>query len=177
MKYFTPEHYVRGNSTNPDDLRGIEEAWERALRAYRRHWNRIRQAMPKAVQQFVAGNVCLHDANVLSMTRTGKKLVLVLEREQPPQDLVILTFTLAGDLEIDTAALPVRGESNVVAWLYEEWDLDRRGQRWFEVLLSNGCSVKLPFRDFRYSIGEQLLPTSNGHRERSRAASTAGSVK
>jgi len=175
MKYFTAEHYLRGNSTNEDDLRGIEEVWERALRAYRRRWNRIRHAFPRIVQHFVAKNVCLHDAHVLSMTRTGKKLVMVLEREPPSHDLVILTFTLAGELEIDMAALPVRRESGIVAWLYEEWDLDQRGQCFFEVLLSNGWSVKLPFRDFRYSIGEQLLPTSNGRRRR-RRASAAGSV-
>ncbi len=168
MKYFTPEHYLRGNSTNAEEMRGIEEAWERALRAYRRRWNRIRHAFPKSVQRFMADSVCLHDAHVLSLTRSGKKLVMVLQMEPPSRDLVILAFQLAGELAIDKAALPIRGDSRIVAWLYEEWALDRRGQCWFDVLLSNGWSMKLPFRDFSYSIGEQLLPSSNGDRARSR---------
>src|SRR4051794_30583709 len=103
MKYFTPEHYLRGNSTKAEEMRGIEQAWERALRAYRRRWNRIRQAFPTSVQSFMADSVCLHDAHVLSLTRSGKQLVMILERESPSRDLVILTFQLAGDLEIDTA--------------------------------------------------------------------------
>src|SRR5262249_50995475 len=115
---------------------------------------------------FVANHVCLHDAHVLSIIRSGKKLVMVLQMEPPSRDLVTLTFHLAGELEIDTAALPNRGDSRIVAWLYEEWDVDRRGQCWFEVLLSNGWSIKLPFRDFSYSIGEQLLPSDNGDRAR-----------
>ena len=143
-------------------MRGIEDAWAHALRAYRRRWNRIRHAFPKSVQRFMADNVCLHDAHVLSLTRSGKKLVMVLQMEPPSRDLVILTFQLAGELAIDTAALPNRGDSPIVAWLYEEWDLDRGGQCWFDVLLSNGWSMKLPFRDFNYSIGEQLLPSGNG---------------
>jgi hypothetical protein len=46
--------------------------------------------------------------------------------------------------------------------------LDRRGQCWFDVLLSNGWSMKLPVSDFSYSIGEQLLPSGNGDRAGSR---------
>src|SRR5437016_14342978 len=121
MKYFTPEHYLRGNSPSAKEMRGIEHAWERALRAYRRRWNRIRHAFPKSVQRFMAGSVCLHDARVLSPTRSGKKLAMILQMEPPSRDLMILTFQLAGELEIDTAALPIRGDSRTVAWLDEAW--------------------------------------------------------
>jgi hypothetical protein len=167
MKYFTPKHYPRGNSTNDIDARGIEEEWERALRGYRRHWNRIRHAFPKTVHRFMAENICLHEAHVLSITSDHKKLVMVLQMEPPSRELVMLSFTLSGDLEIDQAALPNRGESPIVAWLYEEWDLDPRGACWFEVLLSNGWALKLPFREFRYSISEQQLPFCNGQKQSS----------
>ena len=49
-----------------------------------------------------------------------------------------------------------------MTWLYEEWDVDRQGRRWFEVLLSNGWTVKLRFRDFQFLIVRQLSPTKNG---------------
>ena len=162
MKYFTPE-LLDGFSSSDDDVADdANNGWERAIRAYNRRWKKIRAAFPKAVQRFNDDQVCLHDALILSLGRQNNAFVFVLQMEPPSQKLVILTFTLNGEPEIDTAALPGCESSGVVAWLYEEWDLDRRGQCWFEVLLSNGWSVKLPFREFRYLIGEQLLHLTNG---------------
>lgn len=162
MKFFTPEHLARGNSSDQDQLHGIEEAWERALLGYRRRWLKIRDAFPKSVQRFMDDNICLHDAQVLILARSGRKLVMVVQQEPPARNLVLLTFTLASAVEIDKAAMPTRGQSQIIAWLYEEWDLDRRGQYWFEVLLSNGWSVKFSFREFRFAMGEEILTTRNG---------------
>jgi hypothetical protein len=82
---------------------------------------------------------------------------MVLQPEPPAQTMVLLTFTLADELVIDTAALP-SWASTTVLWMYEEFDLDRRKRCTFEVLLTNGWSVKLVFRDFQYLIGQRLFP-------------------
>ena len=162
MKYFTPELLERVSSPDDDVADAADRDWERAIRAYNRRWRRIQAAFPRTVQRFDQDHICLHDALVLSLGRQNNTFVFVLQMEPPSQKLVILTFALNGEPEIDTTAFPSRDSSGVVAWLYEEWDLDRDKQRWFEVLLSNGWSVKLPFREFRYLIGEQLLHLSNG---------------
>ena len=48
------------------------------------------------------------------------------------------------------------------AWRYEEFDVDRRGQCTFNVLLRNGWEVRLRFRDFQFLIAEEILPARNG---------------
>jgi hypothetical protein len=72
--------------------------------------------------------------------------------------MVVLTFTLEDEPVIDDAALPDYKSTTWVVWLYEEFDLDRRKRCSFEVLLSNGWSVKLIFRDFQYLIAQRLFP-------------------
>jgi hypothetical protein len=162
MKYFTPEHYSRGNSPNAEDLHGIEDEWERAIRRYNRRWRKIKSAFPEGVRRFEQQHVCLHDAAVLSIGREDDTCVWLLETEPPACKPVVLTFTL----EDEPAIQPHTGRGfhtgKPVRWLYEEWDLDRRQRPIFEVLLSNGWVVKLVFRDFHYLIAEPILSSANG---------------
>lgn len=92
------------------------------------------------------------------MGRSDDTFVMVLEMEPPARDLVILTFALVGEPEIDQEALPGPRESNFITWMYEEWDVDRRKRCLFEVLLSNGWSVRLCFREFTFVILRPILP-------------------
>jgi hypothetical protein len=46
--------------------------------------------------------------------------------------------------------------------MYEEWDIDRRRRGCFAVLLSNGWTVELAFRDFHYLVVQQVIPSRNG---------------
>jgi hypothetical protein len=162
MKYFTPEFYLRGNSPDEAVVPGVEEDWERAIRRYRRRLARIQHAFPKQWHAFRRQHVHLHDAEVLSVTRQANTLVFVLHQEAPSGAIVILRFTLDGDLEIDPTALPGRQQRRTVTWMYEEYDLDDRGRCVVEVLLSNGWVVKVPFREFRFQIGQTILPQPNG---------------
>src|SRR6516225_8756803 len=125
MKYFTPELYLRGNSPDEKVVAGVEEDWERAVRRYHRRLARIQRAFPKQWHAFRKQHVRLHDAQVLSITRQEDKLLFVLQQEAPSHAIVILTFTLDGELEIDPTALPGRHRRQPVTWMYEEFDLDR----------------------------------------------------
>jgi hypothetical protein len=162
MKYFTPELYVRGNSRDASIVRGIEHDWERAIQRYRRRWNRIKSAFPRGVRRFEEAGICLHDAELLHMAQEGTRFVMVLEMERPARNLVILTFALTGEPEINTIALPAHLRSQRSIWLYEEFDLDRNKRCCFEVVLTNGWTVKLRFRDFQFVLARVVSPGPNG---------------
>lgn len=162
MRYFTPELLERLASLDDDVADAAEQEWERAIAQAKRRWRKIAKAFPKSVQRFEARSVCLHDARVLSMACAGTTFVVIAQREPPAQELVLLTFTIDADPIIEPDAAPGHGDDLAVTWLYEEWDVDRRGRCWFEVLLSNGWSVRLRFRDFRFRVLPQILPATNG---------------
>jgi hypothetical protein len=170
MKYFTPDLLERVGSLDDEIADAAHEEWERALVRCRRRWQKIKAAFPRAVQRFEAESVCLHDAQVLSMGRQGYTFVIVLKMEPPSDEMVLLTFDLAGDPRIDPTAVAGHGDDHFVTWMYEEWDLDRNQKCQLEVLLSNGWSVRLPFRDFQYLVGRDLLATRNGPAAAVRAA-------
>ncbi len=158
MKYFTPELLRRGDSLDDDVANAASEEWERAIVRYRRRWRTIRDALPAAVRKFRDDRVCLHDAELLSMGRQGDQFIMVLQPEPPAQTLVVLAFTLDGEPVLDPEALGERDHPTYASWMYEEFDLDRQRRCVFEVLLSNGWSVRLPFRDFHYVIADRLFP-------------------
>ena len=128
MRYFTPELYLRGNSSDDTVVDKAEEDWERAIQRYHRRLAKVQPAFPKNWQRFRREHICLHDAQVVSMARHAETFVFVLQQEPPAQNVVLLLFTLDGEPEIDRCALPGRQERSFVTWMYEEFDLDRRGR-------------------------------------------------
>jgi hypothetical protein len=158
MKYFTPELIGRFQSPDDDLIEEIHEEWERAIVRSDRRWQKIRGAFPAAVHRFDDDHVCLHDAELLSIGQEGDRFVIVVQPEPPARTVVILTFTLDGEPTIDQTALPGREGRTHALWMYEEWDLDSQKRRLFEVLFTNGWSVKLRFRDFQYRIARRLFP-------------------
>lgn len=158
MKYFTPELLNRVGSRDDDVADAGHDAWDRAIKRYNRRWARIKQAFPEPVRRFDEAPICLHDAEVLSMARKKDRFVMVMHQEPPSRDIVILTFTLDGEFEIDPKALPMHCTSNRVFWMYEEFDLDRDKRCRFEVMLTNGWIIKLAFRKFQYLVAEAIRP-------------------
>ncbi len=160
MKYFTPDLIERYASPDDEVAHAAEREWEQATKRYRRRLERILPALPAGVRRWRSRSVCLHDARVLRLGSEGDQFLMVVEPLTPAESLVVLTFTLDGQPEIDTEALPNGPDSTGVEWLYEEWDMDRRNGCWFEVLLSNGWLVRLPWRAFEFRVVKQLLPTT-----------------
>src|SRR5262249_40619968 len=142
MKYFTLELLAAVQSEDEDISADAHHEWERAIVRSERRWRKIRDTFPQTVQQFNDDSVCLHDAELLSIGRQGDRLAMVLQPEPPAQTMVVLTFTLDGEPSIHPQALPGREDRTFVTWMYEEWDLDRQGRFWFEVLFTNGWCVK-----------------------------------
>src|SRR5205823_5267733 len=111
-----------------------EAEWEIALQRCKQRWHKIAPDFPEAVRRFKHESVCLHDAQILDMARQGETFVMVLRRGRPQNDLILLTFVVDGEVEIDTHALPPDGPGGQYYWLYEEFDLDRGKNCSFEVL-------------------------------------------
>lgn len=162
MKYFTPNLIDRAGSLDDDVAYAADKEWELALVRYQQRLEKILKALPESVRRFEARQVCLHDSKVVSMGRQGDLFLMVLELEPPAQRIAVLTFTLVAEPEINPRVLPGGPDSTSAEWLYEEWDLDRRKRYSFEVLLSNGWSVKLRFSAFDFQIVQKILPTVNG---------------
>jgi hypothetical protein len=162
MKYFTLELLNRFRSEDEDVSARAHEEWEEALTRYGRREARIKAGLPRGARRFLDEQVCLHDARLWNMGRRDDTFVMILETEPPARDLVILNFTLDGEPHIADTPLQGKSGSDLVTWLYEEWDVDRQGRYGFEVLLSNGWTVKLRFRDFQFVIVEQVAPRMNG---------------
>jgi hypothetical protein len=162
MKYFTPAILNRIRSEHEDVSEEAHDEWDRATERYRRRVRRILPAMPEGTRRFKANHICLHDADVPSMGRTGDTFVILLETEPPASKPVVLTFTPRGEPAIETDTLIGSRASGPFHWMYEEWDLDRDKRPTFEVLFSNGWLVKLPFRAFHDLIAEPVAPSLNG---------------
>jgi hypothetical protein len=162
MKYFTPELLERIASSDDAVADAAHHEWEQAIVRSNQHWRRIQAAFPDDVRSFNNEGLCLHDARLLSMGGHNESFVAVLRTEPPSDQMVLLRFTLAEEPVIDPHAIEGHGDNDFVTWMYEEWDLDRRKRCCFEVLLSNGWSVKLRFRDFHFQVLPPLLPARNG---------------
>jgi hypothetical protein len=162
MKYFTVALLNRFRSEDEGVSARAHRDWEAALTHYRQREKQIKATLPEGVRRFVDAHVCLHDALLLNMGRQGDIFVIVLEMEPPSQNLVILTFTLDGEPRIANTALKGKTAGETVTWMYEEWNVDRRRRGCFAVLLSNGWTVELTFRDFAYLIVKQVVPSGKG---------------
>jgi hypothetical protein len=162
MKYFTPELLNRFRSDDENVSARAHDEWEKSLQRYERREARIKTTLPEGVRRFLDEQVCLHDARLLNMGKHGDTFVMVLEKEPPSRDLVILRFTLDAEMQIADTPLKGKSGSDFMTWMYEEWDIDRRQRCSFAVLLSNGWIVKLRFRDFQHLIVQQVMPGSNG---------------
>lgn len=158
MKYFTPELLARLGSEDEAVVRDAEAEWERRSEAYEQDLRAIEPDLPEHVQAF--NDLLLHDARVYSLARRDHQLIMVLHKDVPPRDLVIVTYDLAGEPEIDTEAYPPRERSGVMDFEYDELGEDQeKGEVIFtqSVLFSNGWEVRLRFRDVRFVLADPLF--------------------
>ncbi len=162
MRYFTPELIARLNSTDDAVVNAAEAEWDRRLEAYEEELRRIEPDLAEHIREF--NNLLLHDARVESLARRDEQLIMVLRKDIPPRDLVILTYTLAGEPVIDTEALPRETRSEVMEFDYDEFGvLHEGGQTLYiqSILFSNGWEVRLSFHDVRFILAKPLYPPAS----------------
>jgi hypothetical protein len=165
MKFFTPELYLRYNSSDEAVADRADREWEEAIRAYRKHLGKFSKTMNDRVRD-LAEKLCLHDAELLFLQQD-----LTAPPVLPPLRAPIATISLRANGKIVNISYFLRGEvgqSNAggewpfsklrAHWLYDEIDFEPGHFPLYchRVLLSDGRVVSVPFFDVVvHSFSEQ----------------------
>jgi hypothetical protein len=159
MKYFTRELLARLSSEDDAVVRAAEAEWEQANERYEARLREIEPALPQSIREL--NDLLLHDALVWSIARRGQQLLLILRKDVPPQDLVVLTYTLADEPRLDPEALPPEQRLQVVDFQYDELDVEEKdGQKIYtqSILFGHGWEMALRFSDVEVTVAEPLYP-------------------
>ncbi len=159
MRFFTPELYIRFNSSDDVTADRANEAWEKALAEYGRHLDTIRNKMPSQVRKIA--ELCLHDAEFLGLEQGTQShysfpepfhpgplwssvAILSLKQDRTVRSLIYMLWDCVREFPAkkDWPFGPARKR-----WLYEEMDLapDQRGAFLHRILFSDGSVVEIPF--------------------------------
>ncbi|MHB1421738.1 MAG: DUF4085 family protein [Gemmataceae bacterium] len=160
MKYFTRQRYLALQESGDDAMDAANAAWEEAVQNYDAYVQSIRPEMPESVRELLEG-FFLHDARILSMGRRGETFVISVQLDVPPNELLTITYTLAGAPEIKQEIFPRAAPGAAPAWLYEEIELIREGERSHfvhSILFSNGWEARLPFREVHLATAYPTFP-------------------
>jgi hypothetical protein len=159
MNYFTRERYLALQEPG-DAMDAADGAWAEAVARYEAYLQTIRPELPESVRELLDG-FYLHDARVLSMGRRGDTFVISLQLDVPPNELLTITYNLAGPPEIRQDLFPWATPGAAPSWLYEEIERVRAGERGHDVhsiLFSNGWEVRLPFREVHLATAYPTFP-------------------
>lgn len=158
MRFFTPEVYVRFNSSDDMEADRANEEWEEAIRAYREHLDTLRDQVPEHVRKLAS--LCLHDAEILARQQTSEPIypkapidwfpfwphLLILSARQD-DDVVSLIYLLGDKVREHGAAEDWPFSKDRTHWLYDEVDAvpGHAGMFVHRVLLSDGTVLEIPF--------------------------------
>jgi hypothetical protein len=160
MKYFTKELIERCGSPDDAAAHSAGEEWEAALERYDAYWQTIRLDMPESVRR-LDESFCLHDARVLSMGQRGDTFVISLQLDAPSNQLLTITYTLAGSPEINKEPFGDGKNESSPWWLYEEIERVKEGDRPYfihSILFSNGWEASIPFREVHMDTADLVYP-------------------
>jgi hypothetical protein len=170
MKYFTPELYIQGNSSDERLVDQAEEAWEQAVTRYRRHYRKIKPQLPEAVRKF-HDEYCLHDAAVFGPAKLSintlpwgfQDVVIVAQNigtlyAEHLNTLMFLQYAVTAEPVIEVPVPSEHFSRSQPYWLYDEIDAIEPGVFSHEILLSDGRVVKLRFRELRFHLADLVHP-------------------
>ena len=160
MNYFTRQRYLALQERDDDAMDAADAAWDEAVQRYDAYVQSIRPEMTESVRELVDG-FFLHDARVLSMGRRGDTFAISLQLDVPPNELLTITYALAGTSEIKQELFPWVPPGAAPAWLYEEIELIRQGEQSHfvhSILFGNGWEARLPFCEVRLATADPTFP-------------------
>lgn len=177
MRFFTPELYMAFNSTSDEEADRADDAWEAAIKAYRRHLVALGDRMPSQVRKLA--EMCLHDAEVLACDQeVGSSNSLPVKKNSwTPSRLDVAILSLRNDGRILSLVYSlwdrIREKSRQKKWtfskqrkhwLYDEIDLapDNGGKFLHRVLFSDGTVIEIPF----LSVVMHSFPMPDGNGEK-----------
>lgn len=176
MRFFTPELYMRFNSSDDEVADRANEAWDKALQEYQRHLEAIRSRMTSQVRKIA--ELCLHDAELLGLEEEHQSLAPFPEPFWPgPLWSAVAIVSLKQGESIRSLIYmlwdrvrqyPSREDWPFSKarkhWLYDEVDVaaDHRGMYLHRVLFSDGSVVEIPFVSAITSSVTLPAATENG---------------
>jgi hypothetical protein len=158
MKYFTRERFLA--LQRPDQAEATDADWDDAVSRYEEHLQTIRPALPPAALDLLDGHH-LHDARVLSLAQRGERLIVTLQLNTPPQDLLTAVYTLAGAPTFRQEPFPWTTGAAQPLWLYDELEVGA-GHLTHSILLSNGWEIDVPFREVELTTARPIYPVPRG---------------
>jgi hypothetical protein len=182
MRFFTPELYVQFNSADDDVADRANEAWEKALEAYRIHLAGIRDRMPTHVRN--VSELCLHDAEVLGFEQESQACFPFPEPlGTTPHWSALAIVSLKQDDTIRSLYYVLWDRVRQYPppknwpfsklqkhWLYDEMDVtaNQRALLLHRVLFSDGSIAEIPF--ISVVASSVTLPSGNENRVAKRIA-------
>src|SRR5258708_4179278 len=142
MKYFTPDLIERLGSTDGAVAGAAHEEWEGALQRYESYLKSIDAELPKHIREF--GELLLHDAIIWSIVQQQDQLIMVLRKDIPPQDVLILTYFLTQEPVVDKNALAACCRGPVMDFQYDEFEIMFENDRKIysqSILFGNGWEM------------------------------------
>jgi hypothetical protein len=171
MKYFTPELLAHCRSLDDDAAEAAAEEWERRIATYQARLQEIRQDLPLGAKQLLK-HVSLHDAQLLTITRTGKDLFLTFRlpgRAGQPAGGLELRYSLSGPSRLVRHGSPAPPDQPSTRWvLYEELARAPAGRRpafTHALLLTGGLELRIRFDNLRLRRFARVLPADSGPAE------------
>lgn len=160
MRYFTRDLYRRCRSTDESVLNAACTEWEQANEAYERHLAAIEPDFPPHLREFAG--LLLHDAKVQSIARQGKQLILVLRKDIPPRDLVILCYELDREPIVEPFADAPADWNRPTTYQFDELDIvyEEKSKLYSQsIVFANGWLMRLLFQDVQTTVAQSMYPT------------------
>jgi hypothetical protein len=159
MKFFTRELLERYGSQDDMVANAADAEWEAVLERYERYLQSIEGQLPEPIREFT--KLLLHDAIVWSIARQANKLIMVMHKDIPPRNVVILTYTLTQEPAIDKEALSPEHRGPIMDFQYDEFELVSGGDRPIysqSIVFGNGWEMSLRFSDVQVTLAEPVYP-------------------
>jgi hypothetical protein len=160
MKYFTYQRFQALQDTDGSAMDAADAAWQAAVEQYDAYLQTVRPDLPGPVQRLLDG-FYYHDARVLSLGQRGDVFVISLQLDVPPNELLTLSYVLAGPPDLRQHSDPGPAGDGAPLWQYEELEVVGEGSgRHFvhSILFDNGWELRLPFRDVQLATTDPIFP-------------------
>jgi hypothetical protein len=161
MRFFTPELLERYSSTDPASASAAEAEWEAVNERYSEHLQALEPGLPAHLRAFNA--LLLHDAALLSLAREGSRLLMVLKKDIPPRDLVIVRYDMAEEPVLVPFARQPRDWQKPTCFDFDEFDREQDGREVVYtqgIVFANGWELRLRFRDVQVTLAEPWVPAN-----------------
>jgi hypothetical protein len=106
LKFFLPKLFIKCQDVaDPAALFAATQAWDRAVKAYEQHLQRIRPQLPSSALRLL-DDFALHDAEVIACGQAQDRFFILVQPEAQPTMLLQLVYDLAQGPLIERGVIP-----------------------------------------------------------------------